>query len=403
MANKCPVHGHEMLLDDDYYADPYAPFALYAALHKEGPVHRICLDDNSPVWLVTRYAEVHAGLRDKRLARPREYANEDFTTKRFPEGEATGTIVTTDPPEHTRLKKMINFTFLPRNVETFRPRVHELVDGLLDEIEANGGGDLVEDFSAVLPITIICDVLGIPLEYRGELKRWVDLSFGADDETNAVTREQLAGFVNEVRKQKAAEPGTDLLSYWIHAKREDGEPELSVFEVMSLALLTLLGGYDTTAGIISRGALALLDNPDALDRLREDPDLFDVALEELLRMYGSVHHGFRRFATEDMEIAGTRINKGDTVYLHLTAAGNDPERFADPQLFDLDRADKAHMAFGGGPHFCSGSELARIEATVALRALFTRFPNIKLAAPRESLDLRRSPLMPALNHLPVTV
>ncbi|WP_433390798.1 cytochrome P450 family protein [Micromonospora sp. KLBMP9576] len=403
MADKCPVHGHEMLLDDDYYASPYAPYALYASLHREGPVHRTCLDDNSPVWLVTGYDEVHAGLRDRRLARPREFANDDFTTKRFPEGEATGTIVTTDPPEHTRLKRMVNFTFLPRNVETFRPRVHELVNTRLDEIEAAGGGDLVEDYAAALPITIICDVLGIPDNYRKELKHWADLAFGGDDATNAVTREQLSKFVNEVRMQKAQEPGTDLMSYWIHAKNADGEPELSVFEVMSLALLTLLGGYDTTAGMISRGALALLDNPETLARLREDPDLFDVAVEEMLRMYGSVHHGFRRFATEAMEIGGTRIGKGDTVYLHLTAAGNDPKRFADPHVLDIDRADKAHLAFGGGAHFCSGSELARIETTVALRTLFTRFPDIKLAAPRDSLKLRHSPLMPALMHLPVTV
>ncbi|WP_309116646.1 cytochrome P450 [Saccharothrix sp.] len=404
MTDKCPVHGHEMPLDDDYYASPYAPYALYAALHREGPIHRICLDDQDPAWIVTGYAEVHAGLRDKRLARPREYANpKTFTTKRFPEGEATGTIVTTDPPQHTRLKRMVNFTFLPRNVDTFRPRVDEIVDARLDAIEAAGGGDLVNDYAAVLPITIICDVLGIPENYRAELKHWCDLAFGGDEQINATTREKLSMFVNDVRKQKAENPTDDLLSYWVHAKNADGEPELTVFEVMSLALLTLLGGYDTTAGMISRGALALLDNPEALERLRANPDEFEVAVEELLRMHGSVHHGFRRFATEDLEIGGTKVSAGDTVYLHLTAAGNDPKKFPDPQKFDLDRPDKSHMAFGGGAHFCSGSELARIEVVTALRKLFTRFPNIKLAADPKTLRLRNSPLLPAVMHLPVTV
>ncbi|MEV0902711.1 cytochrome P450 [Actinoplanes sp. NPDC049802] len=392
-----------MRFDDEFLQGPYSVYERYAAMHAEGKVHRICLEDQSPVWVVTGYDEVHAGLRDRRLARPREYANEDFVTTRFPEGEATGTIVTTDPPEHTRLKKMINFAFLPRNIETFRPRVHELVSAQLDALEAAGGGDLVDDYAAILPITIVCDVLGIPEEYRKELKHWADRAFGGDDATNVVVREQLSRFVNEVRKQKTEEPGEDLMSYWIHAKNADGEPELTVFEVMSLALLTLLGGYDTTAGIISRGALALIDHPEQLDRLRREPALFDVALEELLRMHGSVHHGFRRFATEDMEIAGTRIAKGDTVFLHLTASGNDPGRFPDPGALDIDRADKAHMAFGGGPHYCSGAELSRLEASIALRELFLRFPNIKLAADRESLRVRHSAFMPSLEHLPVTV
>ncbi|MER7421102.1 cytochrome P450 [Micromonospora peucetia] len=403
MANKCPVHGLQKLMDDDYFATPYAAYERYAALHEQGTVHRTCLDDHGRVWLVTGHAEVYSALRDKRLARPREYTNGDFTSQRFPEGTSTGTIVTLDPPEHTRLKKMINFTFLPRNLETFRPRVHELVKARLDAIEAAGGGDLVSDYAAILPITIVCDVLGIADEHRQGLKKWADLAFGSDDETNAQVRGNMSQMLNKIREQKTAEPGDDLFSYWIHAKNADGEPELDIYQVMALALLTMLGGYDTTSGMISRGALALLDSPETLERLRKDPDLFDEAVEELLRRNGSVHHGFRRFATEDLEIDGTKINKGDTVLLHLTAAGNDPKRFPDPQVLDLDRADKAHVAFGGGPHFCSGSELARMEVTIALRELFTRFPNIKLAVPPESLKVRTSPLLPALVSLPVTV
>ncbi|MBQ1074753.1 cytochrome P450 [Micromonospora sp. C31] len=403
MANKCPVHGHRKLMDDDYFANPYAAYERYATLHEQGTVHRTCLDDHGQVWLVTGHAEVYSALRDKRLARPREYSNGDFTSHRFPEGSATGTIVTLDPPEHTRLKKMINFTFLPRNLETFRPRVHELVAARLDAIEAAGGGDLVGDYAAILPITIVCDVLGIPDEYRKNLKEMADLAFGSDDETNAQVRSTMSKIMNEIRQQKTAEPGDDLFSYWIHARNADGEPELDPYQVMALALLTMLGGYDTTSGMISRGALALLDDPDTLERLRKDPDLFDEAVEELLRRNGSVHHGFRRFATEDMEIDGTKIGKGDTVLLHLTAAGNDPKRFPDPRVLDIDRVDKAHVAFGGGPHFCSGSELARMEVIIALRELFTRFPNIKLAVPPESLKVRHSPLVPALVSLPVTV
>ncbi|MEU6078882.1 cytochrome P450 [Micromonospora sp. NPDC047074] len=403
MANKCPVHGLTKLMDNDYFATPYAAYERYAAMHEQGTVHQTCLDDHGRVWLVTGHAEVHAALRDKRLARPREYSNGDFTTERFPQGAVTGTIVTLDPPEHTPLKKMVNSTFLPRKLDAFRPRVHELVRARLDAIEAAGGGDLVDDYAAVLPITIVCDVLGVPDEHREELKKWADLAFGTDDETNAQVRGNMSRLLNSIREQKTAEPGDDLFSDLIHAKNADGEPELEVFQILSMALLTVLGGYDTTSGMISRGALALMDNPETLERLRKDPDLFGEAVEELLRRNGSVHHAFRRFATEDMEIDGTKINKGDTVLLHLTAAGNDPKRFPDPQLLDIDRTDKGHMAFGGGPHFCSGSELARMEVTIALRELFTRFPDIKLAVPRESLRVRTSPLVPALLSLPVTV
>ncbi|MEU6078273.1 cytochrome P450 [Micromonospora sp. NPDC047074] len=387
MASRCPVHGLTKLMDDDYFATPYVANERYAAMHEQGTVHRTCMDDHGRVWLVTGHAQVYTALRDKRLARPREYSNGDFTSQRFPEGTPTGTIVTLDPPQHTRLKKMINFTFLPRNLETFRPRIQELVAARLDALEAAGGGDLVGDFGAVLPITIVCDVLGIPDEYRKDLKRMADLGFGSDDETNAQLRADMLEMLEVIRSQKAAEPTEDLFSYWIHTRDDDGNPMLTVEQVLVLAALTMLGGYDTTAGMISRGALALLDNPETLQRLRQDPDLFGEAVEEMLRRNPSVHHAFRRFATEDMEIDGTKINKGDTVVLHVAAAGNDPRRFPDPDVFDIDRPDKAHLVFGGGPHFCAGAELARMEVTIALRELFTRFPDIRLAVPRESLAL----------------
>lgn len=403
MVSRCPVHGLEKLMDADYFASPYAANERYAVMHERGTVHRTCLDDHGRVWLVTGHAEVYSALRDKRLARPREYSNGDFTSERFPEGTPTGTIVTLDPPDHTRLKKMINFTFLPRNLETFRPRIQELVAGRLDALEAAGGGDLVGDYGAILPITIVCDVLGIPDEYRTDLKRMADLGFGSDDETNAQLRADMLQMLDEIRRRKTAEPTEDLFSYWIHTKDADGTPVLNVEQVLVLAALTMLGGYDTTAGMISRGALALLDDPETLERLRRRPELFDAAVEEMLRKNPSVHHAFRRFATEDMEIDGTRIGKGDTVLLHVAAAGNDPRRFADPQVFDIDRADKTHLVFGGGPHFCAGAELARMEVTIALRELFLRFPDIALAAPRESLKLRAYPFIPALLSLPVTV
>ncbi|MEH1101794.1 cytochrome P450 family protein [Micromonospora sp. CPCC 205561] len=403
MANKCPVHGHQELVDDDYFSSPYAPYDLYAALHEQGTVHRTCLDGHGQVWVVIGHAEVYSALRDKRLARPREYSNGDFIGQRFPEASSTGTIVTLDPPEHTRFKKMVNAAFLPRNLEKFRPRIHEVVTARLDAIAAAGGGDLVEDYAAVLPITIVCDVLGVPDEYRTKLKRWADQTFTGDDETNGQVRTEMAQVMNLIREQRTAEPGDDLISHWIHAKNADGEPELDAFQVVAMSVLTLIAGYDTTSGMISRGALALLDEPATLARLREDPALFDAAVEEMLRRNGSVHHGFRRFATEDLEIDGTKIGKGETVLLYLTAAGNDPRRFPDPQVLDIDRSDKAHVAFGGGPHFCSGSELARMETIIALRELFTRFPDIRLAVPRESLTVRRSPLLPALASLPVLV
>ncbi|MEU7864953.1 MULTISPECIES: cytochrome P450 [Actinomycetes] len=390
-------------MDADYFATPYAPSERFVALHERGAVHQTCLDDHGRVWLVTGHAEVFAALRDKRLARPREYSNGDFASHRFPEGTPTGTIITLDPPEHTPLKKMVNFTFLPRHLETFRPRIHAVVAMLLDKFEANGGGDLVEDYAAIVPITIVCDVLGLPERFRKNLKQWADLGFGSDDETNVKIRESMLGMLEEVRQQKTAEPSEDLFSYWIHYRDADGKPVLNPQQLLIMAALTILGGYDTTAGMISRGALALLDSPETLERLQRDPDLFPEAIEELLRRNGSVHHGFRRFATEDMEIDGRKINKGDTVLLHLTAAGNDPKRFPDPQVLDIDRADKGHVAFGGGPHFCAGAELARMEINIALRELFTRFPDIKLAVPQESLKLRAYPFIPGIVSLPVTV
>jgi len=399
MVDKCPVHGHDMLLNAEYYRNPYA---LYDKLHEEGTVHRICLADEVPVWLVTRFADVHAGLRDQRLARAKEYAGPDFTTKRFPEGGPTGALPTSDPPEHTRLKQWVTHAFSPRKVRKYEPWVHGLVDEQLDRFAERGGGDLVDDYGAVIPITVISEILGIPHKFRVKLKTWADLMFGSDEETNLETLKELQSAMTEILKSKKEDPGDDLISEWMHTDFEEGKA-LTPWQMVSMATFTLLAGFDTTMSMISRGALALMEEPEVLAKLRANPDLYPRALEELLRMFGSVHHGFRRFAVEDVEIAGTRIAKGDTVLLHLAAAGRDPSRHEQPNVLDLDRPNQAHLAFGGGPHYCSGAELGRMETVIALEKLFTRFPDIALAVPRDELRFRHSPLVPALLSLPVTV
>lgn len=403
MSSTCPHHGLPMpMADPSFYDDP---FATYDALIAEGPIHRMCYPDGTPIWLVTRYEEVAEGLRDPKLGRPVELAGPDFMMKRFPEGAKTGTLATTDPPEHTRLRNFITPHFRRDRIEAMEPLVQQVVNDLMDKIEAqkeDGPVDLVQALASPVPVAVVCELLGMPAEIREEFRSWVDIAFAGDDEVNLKMNKHIIEYFSELIEGKRKNPEDDLISLWIDQVGRDGTP-LTNWEITAMAVFIVMAGYETTAGMISQGARFLLERPDIADYLREHPDRFQDAVEEMLRRTTSVHHAFRRFAKEDMVIAGQPVAKGDTVMLHLSAAGRDPVKFPDPDLFDIDREDKRHVAFGRGIHYCPGGDLARIEVRVALQTLITRFPGAKLAVPSEELKRRYSPFVPAVPVLPATV
>lgn len=401
MGDKCPLHGHPMTLDDAYFQDPYA---TYAQWHDEGPVHRICLPDGIPVWAVTRYAEVREWLRDQRLARHRSFAGSDYTNDVPPEGVPEARLVMEDPPEHTETRRLVNFAFVPRRIAPMQKRIEELVEGLLDEMAEKGAGgkviDLADAFCAPLPIVLISGMLGVPQDQWANVRQWTDDIFGRTDESNHDAKMAFAGMLRGLIVARRAEPKEDLISFWGQATNSDGEI-IDEGEVMLLALTMYTGGFDSTLGMLASGAIDLMNHPEKAAKLAVAADMTSTALEELMRRNGSVHRGFRRFATEDIEIAGQKIAKGDTVLLYISAANRDPSRFPDTDEMDFDRIDNPHVAFGRGPHVCPGAELARWEIKIGLQRLFTRFPNIHLAIPENEIEWRQSSFIRVPRALPV--
>ncbi|MCC9305702.1 cytochrome P450 [Kitasatospora sp. RB6PN24] len=363
------------------------PHAGFAALREAGPVHRIAGPDGLPVWLVTRYADVRQALADPRLALDRRHALPgNYRGFSLPPA-LDANLLNMDPPDHTRIRRLVSQTFTAKRIERLRPRVERIADRLLDAIEPLGRADLLAAYAAPLPITVICDLLGVPVDDRPDFRSWTDSLVAPDpsrpqDAKAAVVA--LLDFLTALVARKRAEPGDDLLSALIAVRDEDaattatGEDRLSEDELTSLAFVILFAGYENTVHLIGNAVLALLQHPEQLAALRADPTRIGAAVEEFARFDGPAPLAIRRFPREDVEIGGVRVPAGETVMLAIAAANRDPARFAAPDRLELDRPDNAHLALGHGIHYCLGAPLARMETEVALTALLTRFPALAL-------------------------
>ncbi|MHB9858059.1 cytochrome P450 family protein [Streptomyces sp. YIM S03343] len=352
------------------------PHPVYASLRERGPVHRVRLpapDERLVVWLVVGYDEARAALADPRLAKDASKIDLGFPDQ----GLIGRHLLSADPPEHTRLRSLVSRAFTMRRVEALRPRVQEITDQLLDAMLPRGRADLVESFAYPLPITVICELLGVPELDRAEFRKMSTEAVAptsADSEYEAFTK--LAAYLEElIEDKRCAGPSDDLLSELLRTTAEDGD-RLSAGELRGMAFLLLIAGHETTVNLIAGGVHNLLTHPDQLAALRADPGLVDGAVEEMLRHEGPVENATFRFATEDLEIAGVSMAKGDPVIIGLSAADRDAGRFPDPDRFDIRRDTQGHLAFGHGIHFCLGAPLARLEARTAIRSLLTRAPGL---------------------------
>lgn len=392
------------------YGDPAFladPFPLYRQLREDGPVRRVVIAGALEAWLVTRYEDGLAALSDTRLSSDVRDAADTRLLEQLPGTEREsmlGNMLRSDPPDHTRLRRLVSKAFTARRVAEMRPRVQEVTDRLLDAVVADGHADLVADFALPLPVTVISELLGVPVDERHEFQRWTDrmLMRGAEPPDPAVVNEawrHMRAYVTELIGAKRAEPGEDLLSALITAR--DEEQRLSEDELVAMVFLLLAAGYVTTVNLISGGIAMLLAHPDQLDLLRSDPALLPGAVEEFLRYDGPVSPGIARFAREDVEIAGVRIPRGATVLIGSAVADRDPDRFADPDRLDITRADNAHLAFGHGIHYCLGAPLARLEGQIAIGTALRRLPGLALAVEPARIPWRPGGLRGPL-ALPVT-
>ncbi|CAM5673759.1 cytochrome P450 hydroxylase [Streptomyces avidinii] len=377
------------------------PYSVYERLRDTAPVCRIAGTDGTPAWLVTRYDDVREALADPRLSLDKANAAEGTYRGLSLPPALDANLLNMDPPDHTRIRKFVGRAFTPRRIEKLRAPIRVTADRLLDALGPAGSTDLVGAYAAKLPMTVICDLLGVPEDRRLDFRVWTDALVVPDPSRPQAAKEAVGAmlvFFLELVAHKRSSPTDDLLSDLIAVRDGDGD-RLSEDELLSLVFLILIAGYENTVQLIGNAIHALLQNPEQLALLREDPSRLPAAVEELARYEGPALLAIRRFAVEDLTIAGVTVPAGETVLLSLSAANRDPERFARPDVLDFDRDAAGHLALGHGIHYCLGAPLARAETEIALAALLERYPTLEPAGPaprwRPSLRAR------GLEELPV--
>ncbi|RSO11759.1 cytochrome P450 [Streptomyces sp. WAC 06783] len=388
----------------DFVADPH-PY--YAKLRAQGPVHRVRAPEMEPefpqAWLIVGYDEARAVLADNRFAKDWSRANGSLADSEVLAEWQLMNMLDADPPQHTRLRKLVAREFTTRRVEALRPRVQQITDELLDAMLAapDGRADLVEALAFPLPMTVICELLGVPDIERDTFRAWSnELVSPTDNEATMTAAREMAAYLDGLIESKRSSPGEDLLSALVRTSDEDGD-QLSRQELLGMAFLLLVAGHETTVNLISNGVRALLQHPAQLAALRADPSLLDNAVEEMLRYDGPVETATWRFTAEPVEIGGVEIPAGEIVLVGLAGADRDPERFEAPDTFDITRETRGHVAFGHGIHFCLGAPLARVEGRIAVRTLLDRCPDLALDTAPEALTWRAGMTIRGPQHLPV--
>jgi cytochrome P450 len=380
-------------LDVDFFAPEVRadPWPFYARLREADPVHRRPDGD----WILTRYADCQGVLADPRCSS--NPAHESRPSEGSPARQAgSNLLLFLDPPDHTRLRRLVSKAFTPRRVEELRPRIAELVDALLDEVDGEPTFNLLEALAFPLPVIVICELMGVPAEDRDSLKEWsTAASRLLDPDVEGETLELgllagmgLAGYFDALFEERRRQPQDDLVSGLVAAE-EEGD-RLSADELRAITVLLFIAGHETTMNLIGNGTYALLQHPDQLALVRDDPEMARSAIEELLRYDGPVHVT-ARVPTEDIDVGGTPIAAGERMVVALGAANRDPAQYPDPDRLDVTREDNRHLTFSHGIHFCLGASLARVEGQVAIPRLLKRCPDLRLDAEptyREHLVLR---------------
>jgi cytochrome P450 len=392
-----------------------APFAIadgpqrhgaFARLAVTAPVHRIVLPTGELAWLITGYDEVRQVLHDPRLIKS-EAALANVGRDLLPPEVFAAMVhhmLNSNPPDHARLRRLVTAAFTRRRVEQLAPRIQQIADELIDAMATATQVDLIDAFACPLPITVICELLGVPAERRLEFHRWSSIVVtgmlaGPDVFISASTA--IVGYLRELIEAKRITPADDLLSALVAVR--DGEDRLTEDELTSMAFLLLVAGHETTVNLIGNGVHALLTHPTQLALLRAQPDLLPAAVEELLRFGSPVQVATSRITAEPVEIGGVAIPAGEIVVPSLLSANLNPACTARPDVLDITRTDNTHLAFGHGIHHCLGAPLGRLEGRIALGTLLARFPRLRLAVPVQQLTWRPGMLMNGLTALPVAL
>jgi cytochrome P450 len=387
------------------------PFPFYAQLRAEAPVYRMTAHrpTKSPLWLITRYQDVAAVLKDERLVKdhkntlpPDQVRKTSWLPGFF--NILDNNMLDMDEPDHTRLRGLVHKVFTPGRVEQMRTRVQQLADELLETAARKKHFDLVEDYALPIPITMISEVLGVPVEDRAKFHRWTKRLTSLSQPLHLLmTIPAFIGLLTYIRKlckMRRLNPQDDLISAM--AQSDENGQILTDDELQGMVVLLLIAGHETSVNLISSGTLALLEHPDQFDLLRQTPALIKTATEELLRYYPPIETATQRYAREDITIAGVTIPRGEQVMAVIASANRDAAQFENPDTLDITRENNKHLSFGQGIHYCVGAPLARLEGHIALNTLLAHMPNLRLNVPAESLRWRSGLTFRGLEALPVT-
>lgn len=387
---------------------PFDPPSGLRQLRGEGAVRPLTLANGATAWLVTEIEAARAVLGDSRFSADRmrhpdatQAGGEKPATPPQAESRTDGMFIFMDPPEHTRLRRLLTGQFTVRRMRLLEARIREIAGECIDTMLADGTeADLVPAYALPLPSLVICEMLGVDYADRAEFQSHTAtaLSSATPSDERAKAAGELYGFITNLVTTKKTEPGDDMLSGLIH----DADPPLTDAQLTDMALVLLGAGHETTANMLGLSTFALLENPDQLEALRADPVLLDGAVEELLRYLSIIQMGVSRVATEDITVAGVQIPAGSTVIIATPEVNRDPRHWDDPDRLDVLRPRNSHLAFGHGIHQCLGQQLARVEMRVGLEELLTRLPTLRLAVPASEVPLRNEMLIFGVHSLPVT-
>lgn len=376
-------------------SDPFQPPGELLRLRDEAPLHPLTFPDGHQGWLVTGYAVAREVFADPRFSAWAGHTPDPVQ----PEPIDPGLFIRMDPPDHTRYRRLLTGQFTVRRINQLTSRVEEIVTGQLDEMERTGPPtDLVQAYALPIPSIVICELLGVPYADRATFQTASATLLNLDStvEQASEAMHSLFGYLGELVARKHVEPTDDLLSGLV------ASGELTDEELINIGILLLNAGHETTANMLGLGTFALLQHPEQLAMLREDPGLIDGAVEELLRYTSILQFHARRIATEDVELAGRPIEAGQVLVLSLPVINRDADRFAEPDRLEVTRAPSGHLSFGHGVHQCLGQQLARIEMRIGYSALLSRFPGLRLAVAPEDVPLRSDMAIYGVHELPVT-
>lgn len=376
------------------------PYPAYTALREEEPVSRVLLPDGNYAWLITRYEDALEALKDQRFIK--DFSKLDESASEYKSVFAQNMLFS-DMPEHKRLRGLVSKAFTPKLIAEMRGRIQKITNELLDEMDGKENIDLIDAFAFPLPIIVICEMLGIPAEDKDNFRTWSNAMIEGENAEHAANLvEYMNAFVEYLRNRFAIvreNPGDDLISKLIIAE-EQGE-KLTEQELYGVVSLLIIAGHETTVNLISNSMMALLEHPEQLERLKNQPELIHTALEEALRYNDPVEFSTSRWAGEDLEFKGKSINKGDLVIVILNSANHDPSQFDDPEVFDITREKSKHLAFGKGIHACLGAPLARLEGEIAISSFINRYPDSKLRM--NDLNWRPGMIVRGVRELPITL